>query len=455
MNKNNVLLALRLSLHGFKSTIRNAPPAILFFLVLCSLMVSLFLTLVLFMKSSEGLQKGLSFFDSQSAMVQVANEKAVERSNDTTEVNVASASDPEGSETTVVSKSIVKHARDIAEVLSPTETPHSEWINRLSSQRVFRTPLTIKMRPYQVSPLQERIFSMQHIKVVPWDEEERPPAKIEGFGSPVFWVSQSGPKTWVISGSMNDFLEMNKIDSKNITTLDLVRMVMWTDELKAQEEWQKANPAPEPPENIKPSVIGVGIIPHPAALQVSFWIAVGFFALFFAGPCLILAVSSWESSRREGRFEAISGLSVPAWIPLFAFLASRALILSLLLLVASFLSCLAFLYFGFSIPFLSMMHILVLSFSLAFLAQSFGVMAVSWFPVRAWRLWVLVVFTFALIACDVLYIVTFSDSRILALLFSGAWTYLLPIVFIVLSLGCVFLGGKRLSRHGKLGLRNF
>ena len=457
-NQNSIFTVLRLVRHSVACWPRNTPKMVFVFCAFLCLALSALLTSALLLETPEGVSKIFSIINKQPQEKQL---KPVAPPNFSSEEKPSQGEDvgntPE--QVSVNADAVIKQAEKITNILSPQTIDSADWIYQLKQERILDHALTIKLKPFQLNEAQKYILKVQGITAVPWPKNEQPPKTIEDVKtSSVLWVEQVGPKYWTVWGDLSVLTSENKQknDKNVITNLEMVKIILWLDEWEAREAWLKANPAPEPPANLMPSNIGVGIIPSTIASRATFWLFVGALGAYFSMMCMTFSVISWEAARNQGRYEALSALPLKNWVVPFSFVLFWGVMTSCLVFVSLLFSSIFLVILNIQVPTLTLLFLFVL-FSLSSICFiSFAVMIASWYSNRSWRTFAPLALVLGNITLVSFYVKSINiSSRVSINGFFSTEIIGFAILSALLTFVFLRLTGWRLSREGNLGLRIF
>lgn len=365
----------------------------------------------------------------------------------------ASSSFPETSS----SQSIVQQADNLMKVVAPSEQPLSSWLFTLQNTKITSLPIVVHVRPANVfTPRQEAILKTQKIQVLPWSDRQSLPKSMDQLTNEIhFWVGKRGDKDWVIHGSVQDMLTTHAYQSGSLNSLDLMRVILWSDELPLQEKWFAENPAPSPPDHLKPSNVSLGLIPSTIALQQTFWLLVGFMGLMVASCGSLAGLVFWQTLHKEGAFEALSSLPFKTWILPASYILQWTLGVFAVVLLSVVLAVVPAVLLSVPLPWFSLLKAVFLAVVFSCFMISFSVMVSSWFSKAWWRLWFFPVFAFFVLGLEFFYMVFFFESRLITSFLHGWGMMAMMVALMGLSLGMWHQTARRLDRHGRLGLRKF
>lgn len=427
--------------HGWKARWKSVPLGIWAFWVMMVSLLSVVLLMMLMVRTPEGMAKGFDFLKSKNhALSGLQSMMVVSTPNDEATEQV----------------SVMAQGHKVVKVLAGEQIPLSMWLQTLHNQRILKENLVVYLFPLDLSPRQKLLFDVQGVEVREWGGAPKMPKVINNLQDPPsLWVGKTSNNSWVVHGSMGVLLRDNQYNGQELTSMDVVRVILWADELERQDAWYRAHPAPEPPANIKPSPVSIRLIPSTVALQETYWLAVGFLALLVGLGSLFVALTEWENARKEGHMEALAGVPRPIWMLVASYVWRWSVNVFVVLVVSGVLA--TGLAFSLSVPivWMDLWGALVSVWVLAVVVISIGVMVVSWHASRTWRVWVMVVLLLCGLGFELMYVLFFANPSFLVMLSSP----ISLIAIVVLGLLCAAFAqwatGIRLERHGRMGLRKF
>ena len=417
--------------------------------------LTIFVSSSMLLRSPEGLQKGLFLIKAQGQL-----KSLLVSSTNSEEPNNTSSSDQQQSNapSDIQTQAALAQAQQISKLISPEPVPLSSWLLTMQNHRIVSSPITVYLNPYELSSRQHLLTQVQGIKVLPWSSQTPPPKNINHVSSEIkIWVARPDPthRVWLVHGSMADLLQENEFEENVVSNLDVIKMILWADELKKQDEWMAQHPTPTPPEDVRPSFVSVSVIPSTSGLLVAFWIAIGFITIFVSSGCLLMGLTLWSSTNQQGEWEAISSLPVPTWVIPTQFVLNCLFKVLPLVLVSCLLSMgLLGIY---DVPFFIMDYLkfLLLAGASATLAFSVAVLSQSFFPFAWWRLWVTLILLAFVVMAELSYVVFFANAKIIALLMTSWGFVLIALLWLVASFLCIQYATYRIEKYHRLALRKF
>lgn len=439
----------------FHSTLSTRPLGALLFWALCIIFLSGLLSLALMLRTEQGIVKGFSLFQNTDVTASAIKDAFLSQTAPSGSIDPSTSSQGNPASSPDVNQDTAfEQARALSQVLAPPDRPLVEWLRTLENERVARRDIVLHLQSVSdLSERQKQLFARQGVALKSWDGNP-PPQHQKGLQTgPEFWVKKDHVKKWTISGILPDMMASQKVSSYSLTDLDIVRIVLWSDELLQKEEWQKANPPPQPPAAVMPSAMSVVILPSDVGLKIIFWTSAGFVALFVAIGSMLFALSSWDALRREGVFEPLMALPFKSYLLPASYLLFWWGFVCLSILLASLTSVLILHILGLPIMVAELLKIMGLAASLSLLVMSSAVMLSSWRHERWWRMWVSVLTTAVALALQGIYLVFFSQTRALAALLDGNAAFVLFGLCVAASMFLWQVIGWLLERNWRQGFR--
>ena len=428
----------------------------LLFWMLCVVFLTGLLSLALMLRTEEGIVKGFSLFQTTDVTTTAIKDAFLSQTVSSNPVDGSSPVSPEDPQhSSPAQDTAFEQARALSQVLAPPDRSLVEWLRALENNRVTQRDIVLYIQSIsQLSERQKQLFARQGVVIRSWDGAPVSAAQTKGLqAGPQFWIKKDHVKKWSISGILPDMMASQKVSTYSLTDLDVVRIVLWSDELLEKEEWEKANPPPTPPASVMPSAMSVVILPSDVGLKIIFWTSAGFVALFVAIGSMLFSLSSWDALRREGVFEPLMALPFKSYLLPASYLLFWWGFVCVSVVVAAILSAIVLASLGLPVMVVELLKIMGLALSLSLLVMSIAVMLSSWRHERWWRMWVSVISTVVALALQGVYVAYFSQTRSLAALLDGGWAVLLFAVFVFVSVGLWRLTGFLMERQWRQGFR--
>lgn len=343
----------------------------------------------------------------------------------------------------------------LATALAPTVPTMDAWASRLSRGRLLDTPMTLWVRPWSsVSPQMQTLASGQGITLRSWPEKAARPSHLNRVHTAsVFWVEQTSDKSWTVAGNPSDLLRSRTVDGSTLTDMDVVRLLLWSDNLPLVSQWHAAHPAPTTPPELVPPNISVQFIAGNMGAGVLFWNAVACLILLAGTAGALVALLGWDGVRREGLLEPLMALPIPDRRLVGVLWGSWAVWGSLVWLGALLIGTGVLISEKLPWSFHDLVTVAALVECSWLLGLALSLAILTLFPGRGWRLGGRLLIAFGLLLLEWNSYAALTGARSLAALLDSRWSWLIVNPSLLLVVGCLLLAGRRLSVRNRLGWR--
>ena len=357
---------------------------------------------------------------------------------------------------------VINQVQDVVEAIAATDLPPLEWLERLESERLMTREMVVRIRPWEnLTERQKHLFAVQGITVIPWSDGESVPKRWDELSSVGhFWIEPTdvGPRAkraWMIHGVMANMMASQRSRGHTITDLDVLRIILWSDDLVQQQEWVANNPPPDMPDEVVPARVTVKIIPSTVGVLIMFWTTVGFVVLMASIGTMLFALSGWDALRREGVFEPLMGLAFDARWLVVGHLWYWTVVLAAMILSAGVVAGVVLSFYQIPMFWGDMLKMVLLCVVGGALIAHFSVLVSVWIAKRWWRIWVTSIMTAASLGLQLSYVSMFSRTSDLAMLMTGASYWAILFVGIALVFAMTQMIAWRMERTQRLGFRRY